>query len=148
MKVSDTSNEITAFPKLLVLLDIESATVTIDTMGCQYKISDQIVERKADYVLALKGNQGEFHDNIKLFLDTQLTKEFTGISHTKSQSMESDHGRIEQRQLWLINDIDWLRERHPQWQIQGGIAVVESLREEQGKSESDERRYYINLSFV
>ncbi|WP_340619089.1 ISAs1 family transposase, partial [Xenorhabdus entomophaga] len=63
VKVSDKSNEVTALPKLLALLDIEGATITIDAMGCQYKIADQIVENKADYVLALKGNQGELHDD-------------------------------------------------------------------------------------
>ncbi|MBC8946195.1 hypothetical protein Xind_02699 [Xenorhabdus indica] len=94
VKFSDKSNEITAIPKLLALLDIEGSTITIDAMGCQYKIADQIVENQADYVLALKGNQGEFHDDIKLFLDTQLTKGFTGISHAKTQSTEEYNERI------------------------------------------------------
>ncbi|WP_340617318.1 ISAs1 family transposase, partial [Xenorhabdus entomophaga] len=116
---------------------------TIDAMGCQYKIADQIVENKADYVLALKGNQGELHDDIKLFFDTQLANNFAGMSHAKTQRVDGDHGRIEQRQLWLVNDIHWLRERHPHWHTLGGIAVVESWREVQGKSASYERRYYI-----
>ncbi|WP_416776863.1 ISAs1 family transposase [Xenorhabdus budapestensis] len=143
VKVSDKSNEITAIPNLLALLDIEGSTVTIDAMGCQYKIADQIVGEQADYVLALKGNQGEFHEDIKYFLDTQLAKGFRGIPHAKTQGTGGDHGRIEQRQLWLVNDIHWLRERHPQWYTLGGIAVVESWREEQGKPESYARRYYI-----
>ncbi|MCB4427117.1 ISAs1 family transposase, partial [Xenorhabdus nematophila] len=143
MKVSDKSNEITALPKLLTLLDIQGSTLTIDAVGCQYKIADQIVGKGADDVLALKGNQGEFHDDIKLFLDTQLTKDFRGIVHTRTRSTEGDHGRLEQRQVWLINDVNWLKERYPQWQTLGGIAVVESWREAQGKPESYERRYYI-----
>ncbi|MCG3469210.1 ISAs1 family transposase [Xenorhabdus bovienii] len=143
VKVSDKSNEITAIPKLLALLDIGGSTITIDAMGCQYKIADQIVENQADYVLALKSNQGEFHDDIKLFLETQLANDFTGISHAKTQCTEGDHGRIEERRLWLVNDIGWLRARHPQWHTLGGIAVVESWREEQGKSARYERRYFI-----
>ncbi|WP_245737452.1 ISAs1 family transposase [Xenorhabdus japonica] len=143
MKVSDKSNEITAIPKLLALLDIAGSTITIDAMGCQHTIANQIVTDKADYVLALKGNQGEFYDDIKLFLDNQLAKDFTGVIHGTYRSTDGDHGRIEQRQLWLINDVNWLQKRHPQWHTLGGIAVVESWREEQGKTESYERRYYI-----
>ncbi len=143
VKVSDKSNEITAIPKLLALLDTSGSTVTIDAMGCQYKIADQIVESQGNYVLALKGNQCEFHDDIKLFLETQLADHFTGTAHTQTRSTEGDHGRIEQRQLWLVNDIQWLRERHPKWHTLGGIAMMESWREEQGKPESYERRYYI-----
>jgi hypothetical protein len=70
VKVSGKSNEITAIPKLLKLLDIEGATTTTDAMGCQFAIGDQIVAAKADYVLAFKGNQGEFHDDVKLFMES------------------------------------------------------------------------------
>ncbi|AYA41049.1 ISAs1 family transposase [Xenorhabdus nematophila] len=143
MTVSDKSNEITAIPKLLALLDIEGSTITIDAMGCQYAIANQIVTGKADYVLTLKGNQGEFYDDIKLFLNTQLATDFTGVSPAHYRSTDGEHGRIEQRQLWLINEVNWLQARHPQWHTLGGIAVVESWREEQGKTASYERHYYI-----
>ncbi len=69
--VDKKSNEITAIPKLLDLLDLKGCVVTIDAMGCQKKIAAKITEQKADYVLALKGNQGQFHEDVKLFLDTE-----------------------------------------------------------------------------
>ncbi len=92
--------------------------------------------------MALKGNQGEFHDDIKLFLDTQLARSFTGVKHDVSDSVDGDHGRIEQRKIWLTTDIDWLIERRPRWQSVKAIAVVESSREIQG-DKPYERRYYI-----
>jgi predicted transposase YbfD/YdcC len=142
IKVSDKSNEITAIPKLLKLIDIEDATVTTDAMGTQHKIGDQIVEEKGNYVLALKGNQGEFHEDIKLFLDTHLQDEFTKIEHDVFSHINGDHGRIETRKVWLISDVEWLIERHPRWKSIRGIAMIESWREVGGK-ETYERRYYI-----
>ncbi|PHM22693.1 hypothetical protein Xehl_03460 [Xenorhabdus ehlersii] len=143
VKVSDKSNEITAIPKLLALLDIEEATIMIDAMGCQSQIAEQIVTGQADYILALKGNQGEFYEDIKLFLDTHLATHFTGIAHDRNRCVDGDHGRIEQRQVWLVSDVNGLKERHPQWKTLGGVAVVESHREIKGKAETYERRYYI-----
>lgn len=84
-------------------------------MGCQFAIADKIVEAQADYVLALKGNQGEFHDDIKLCLETNLASEFKNMTHTVSKIVNGDHGRIEQRDVWLVSDIEWLIERHPRW---------------------------------
>ena len=142
VKVSDKSNEITAIPKLLQLLDIEGATITTDAMGCQFSIAEQIVSAKADYVLALKGNQGEFHDDIKLFMDTQLSREFSEVAHSVSKSVNGDHGRIEERNVWLSTDVEWLAKRHPRWKSIKGIVVVDSSRTVQGKT-SNEKRYYI-----
>ena len=99
IKVDEKSNEITAIPLLLDLLDIKGATITMDAMGCQFAIADKIVDLQADYVLALKGNQGEFHDDIKLFLKTHLTSQFEGLTHTVSKNTTGDHGRIEQRNI-------------------------------------------------
>ncbi|WP_340612064.1 ISAs1 family transposase [Xenorhabdus bharatensis] len=90
VKVSDKSNEITAIPNLLDLLDIEEATITIDAMGSQ--IAKQIVAGQADYVLALKSNQGEFYRDIKLFLDTHLATHFSGIAHDRNRCVDGDHG--------------------------------------------------------
>lgn len=143
VKVADKSNEITAIPALLALLDIEGATITTDAMGCQYRIGEQIVEEKADFVLALKGNQGEFHDDIKLFLDERLDKEFAGIEHSRHDSTEGEHGRIEQRSVWVTREIDWLIERHPQWRTVNAIVVVDSMRQQDHHLATRERRYYI-----
>lgn len=141
VKVDEKSNEITAIPLLLDLLDIKGATVTMDAMGCQFAIADKIVELQADYVLALKGNQGEFHDDIKLFLETNLASKFEKLSHTVSKISNGDHGRIGQRNVWLTGDIQWLIERHPRWKSIKGIAIVESTREIQGKVSHEQRLY-------
>lgn len=141
IKVDEKSNEITAIPLLLDLLDIKDSTITMDAMGCQFAIADQIVELQADYVLALKGNQGEFHDDIKLFLETHLLSEFENLSHTVSKIPHGDHGRIEQRNVWLTNDVQWLIERHPRWKSIKGIAIIDSTREVQGRVSREQRLY-------
>lgn len=143
VKVADKSNEITAIPVLLELIDIKEATVTMDAMGCQYKIDDQIVKNKGDYVLGLKGNQGELFDDVKLYLDTHLHGDFKDIPHTVYTSVNGDHGRIEERQVWLTTDVDWLVARHPRWKSIKSIAVICSTREVSGKR-SYEQRYYIS----
>jgi predicted transposase YbfD/YdcC len=95
IKVNEKSNEITAIPLLLNMLDIKGVTITMDAMGCQFAIADKVVGAQSDYVLALKGNQGEFHEDIKLFLETNLASKFKDISHTFSERVHGDHGRIE-----------------------------------------------------
>lgn len=141
-KVDDKSNEITAIPKLLALLDIKGCTVTIDAMGSQTKIADDIVDKKGNYLIGLKGNQGNLHDDVTLFLDDLTEQRISGYSVDKHIDVNGDHGRIETRTTWFTTDIQWLKERHPKWATINGIAVVESQREsnESGKTE---RRYYI-----
>jgi len=141
IKVNEKSNEITAIPLLLDLLDIKDSTITMDAMGCQFAIADKIVEAQACYVLALKGNQGEFHDDIKLFLESNLVNNFKNIVHTVSKSTNGDHGRIEQRNVWLTSDVKWLIERHPRWKSVKAIAIVDSTREIQGKISHEQRLY-------
>ena len=141
IKVNEKSNEITAIPLLIDLLDIKGATITMDAMGCQYAIADKIVDLQADYVLALKGNQGEFHNDIKLFLETNLIDEFKNTPHTVSHSVTSDHGRIEQRNVWLTSDVQWLIERHPKWKSIKSIAIVDSIRDLKGKVSREQRLY-------
>jgi len=143
VKVADKSNEITAIPILLELIDIKEATVTMDAMGCQYKIGDQIVENKGDYVLGLKGNQGELFDDVKLYLDSQLNTKFNNIAHTVYNSVNGDQGRIETREVWVTTHVEWLVTRHPRWKSIKSIAVICSTREINGKC-SYEQRYYIS----
>lgn len=142
IKVADKSNEITAIPKLLKLLDIEGSTVTTDAMGTQYKIANQIIASKGDYILALKGNQGEFHDDITFFLDAQIENQFNSIPHDVYTTVDGDHGRIETRKVWVTNEVTWFVTQHPRWSSVKGIIVIESQREIGGKT-SYERRYYI-----
>ena len=143
IKVADKSNEITAIPVLLDLIDIKEATITTDAMGCQYKIGEQIVKKEANYVLGLKGNQGEFYDDVKFYLDTQLKTKFKALPHSMHSSVDGDHGRIETREVWLTTHVDWLVERHPRWKSLKSIAVICSTREINGKT-SYEQRYYIS----
>ena len=131
-----------AVPKLLTFLDIEGATVTTDAMGTQYKIGEQIVKEKGHYLLALKGNQGEFHDDTRLFLDSHIQSDFSSVEHDVFSHINGGHGRIETRKVWLTFDVEWLIERHPRWKSIQGIAVIESTREVAGK-ETYERRYFI-----
>jgi predicted transposase YbfD/YdcC len=136
--VEGKSNEITVIPKLLDMLDIEGAVITIDAMGCQKEIAKKIIEGKADYILALKGNHSQLHEDIKLWLDTEWKKGRLEIFET----LEKDHGRIETRRYALSSQIDWL-EQKKEWAGLKTVGVVESIREI-GDKISIERRYYIN----
>ena len=136
------SNEITAIPKLLELLDLTHSVVTIDAMGCQKTIARQIVDQSGDYVLGLKGNQGTLHQRVKRLFDEALTQGWAGTRHGYHETIEKDHGRIETRRLWCTDSIDWVRNRHS-WPGLRSIVCVESQRTIQNKT-SIERRYYIS----
>src|SRR3989442_7999143 len=97
LKVEEKSNEITAIPKLLQLLDLKGAVVTIDAMGCQKEIAKTITEQGADYVLALKDNHPTLSDAVTLILNEPRDTGFTGIAHPYHQTVDGDHGRIETR---------------------------------------------------
>ena len=98
------SNEITAVPKLLKMLRLEGCIVTVDALNCQREIARQIIDQKADYALALKGNQGTLHDDVRTFLDDPETE----LSVSDS-TVDGDHGRIETRTSMVSTDISWLR---------------------------------------
>ncbi len=141
VKVAEKSNEITAIPKLLDMLAIEGAIVTIDAMGCQREIAKKILDKKADYVLALKGNQGTLRDDVELFVAEQKGRNFKDTKISRDETVDGDHGRIETRTTTVIHDVAWLRERHD-WPGLNGIVVIDSQREIKGKTEY-ETRYYI-----
>jgi predicted transposase YbfD/YdcC len=141
VKVGEKTNEITAIPKLLELLDVSGCTVTIDAMGTQKAIAKYIADQKADYILGLKGNQGNLHDDVKTYINDQLDEKMTDESHLEKLTVDADHGRHEQRKFHLFTDIDWL-EQKPDWAGLAGIGVVESTIEKNGKI-SFERRFYI-----
>jgi len=135
-------NEITAIPKLLKLLDLDGATVTIDAIGCQKKIVKQIDDQGGDYVLQVKANRGRMAKQLKLTLDEAIALEFRGMPHDFVETIDGDHGRIETRRLWCTSDIDWLPgvER---WRGIGSVAVLETVREVDGQR-TVQRRYYIS----
>jgi len=141
-KVSDKSNEITAIPKLLDLLALKGMIVSIDAMGTQKKIAKKIRQKKADYVLALKGNHSTLHDDVSLFLSSESEK--TGHSKIVDCHEEWDkgHGRIEHRICYVSDHIDWLKQR-TEWCDLKTIVMLESRRTVQGRT-TMERRYFIS----
>src|SRR3712207_6587669 len=106
LAVDGKSNEITAVPRLLAMLALKGTIVTADALNCQRAIAAQVREQGGDYVLALKGNQGTLHDDVRTFLDDPATP-LTSITHT-----DGGHSRIEQRRADVSYDGGWLQERH------------------------------------
>jgi predicted transposase YbfD/YdcC len=143
-KTQEKSNEITAIPELLKLLDLAGAVVTIDAMGTQKAIAQQIVDQGADYVLALKGNQGNLHQDVMQLFDAAFAQSFTGIEHQFHQTHDQAHGRIETRRYWVMGQTQYLTDSGL-WAGLSSIGCVESKRTVAGKT-SIERRFYI-LSF-
>ena len=134
----EKSNEITAIPDLLGLLDLRGATVSIDAMGCQREISKHIIDGGGDYILGLKGNQGTLHKDVEL-LFTHLPE---GTTIHSFEEADKGHGRIELRKCELISDIDYLNETH-HWPGLKTVACITSTRMIKDKT-STERRYYIS----
>jgi len=143
VKVDEKSNEITAIPQLLEMLEISGCIVTIDAMGCQTDIAAKIIEKEADYVLAVKGNQGNLYADIVGYFDWALEDKFKQSDYTSHQTTDGDHGRIEVRSYYATNDIEWLRNKR-EWKGIKSIAMVESERTVSGEESSVERRYYIS----
>lgn len=144
-KVHHKSNEITAIPQLLGLLELAGCIVTIDAIGCQTKIADAIVQQNADYLLAVKENQGQLYQDIQdLFAGCDEVK-FREVPHDYHKTIDKDHGRIEIRECWTLSDpefLDYLRQRDT-WK---NLQTVIMLRAERriGKKSSRETRYYIS----
>jgi predicted transposase YbfD/YdcC len=152
LKVADKSNEITAVPELLRVLELSGCIVTIDAMGCQKKIAKEIIEADADYVLALKGNQETVHAEVRSFLDAALLEQQTprrqGAKLSKAaatlaslETVEKDHGRLEIRRYYQSDQLDWFADQL-KWEGLKSVGMVESIREVDGKT-TVERRYYL-----
>ena len=142
-KVADKSNEITAIPELLDLLTVTGAVVTIDAMGCQKEIAAKIVGKGADYILALKGNQGSLRDDVDEFFIEQKERGFADAAMSRHQTLEKSHGRIETRTYSAIDATSWLTKRHGFADLKS-IVMVESIREFVGGKIERETRYYIS----
>ena len=153
LKVDEKSNEITAVPELLRVLELAGCIVTVDAMGCQKKIAKEIIEADADYVLALKGNQEKVHQEVKSFLDASLEqqkqqrpkgalvpKEAAALK--SCETVEKDHGRIETRRYYQSDYLDWFADKD-KWEGLRSVGMVESIRQIDGKS-TLERRYYLS----
>jgi predicted transposase YbfD/YdcC len=146
LAVDCKENEIVAIPKLLDLLDLREATVTIDAMGCQTEIARKIVENGGDYVLAVKDNQPALHDSLQRNLDEMILENFTDVHHGTQMTMTDDHGRSEKRQVWVTDQLDdWLdADQRARWMGLRSVAVVQATRDVPLKGVSVERRYFIS----
>lgn len=144
--IRDKENEIVAIPRLLKLIDLKEATVTIDAMGCQTAIAEAIVEEGGHYLLQVKGNQPKLQQDIAMFFrDAERpTRPHDDPAPTLSEATttDSDHGRIEQRRCVLSHDLSWVDAER--WKGLGGIAQVERIREDKRTGEtSRETALYI-----
>lgn len=137
----EKSNEITAIPKLLEMLELEGCIVTIDAMGTQTEIAEKIVERKADYILALKGNQPSLLEDVRLYMDDYICT--PGIQETRwyAYSAEKGHGRIELRSCYISEDIGWL-DKKEKWKNLNGIGLIQCEIEENG-TKTTQNHYFI-----
>ena len=136
------SNEITAIPALLQTLGLKGCIVTIDAMGCQKEIARQIVvDAKADYILALKGNQGTLHQDVRGYFDAPSAP-WKNAPHSVFEETDKGHGRIEIRKVTVTDDLGWLTQRK-EWRGLTSLVLVESTRI-LGEKETTERRYYIS----
>jgi predicted transposase YbfD/YdcC len=144
VKVNEKSNEIVAIPALLDMMMIEGAVVTIDAMGCQRAIAKQIKDKKADYIIALKGNQGTLLEDVRVFVDEQKANGYKDTRISRHETVDGDHGRVETRNYTMIHDIAWLQERHD-WPGLQGVVIVDSQRMIDGKTQRETRFYITTL---
>lgn len=140
--VEEKSNEITAIPQVLEAIEIKGQVVTIDAMGTQTEIAKKIKERRADYVLALKGNQGTLYEDVKMFLIDEKEKKKLQEKGNYLRTVEKAHGQIENREYYQTEDIKWLSQKK-NWKGLKSIGMEEKTIKKEGKEEK-EYRYYIS----
>lgn len=144
VKVDDKSNEITAIPELLRMLDLKGCLVTIDAMGCQRDIAGDILDAGADYLLALKGNQETLAEDVEQEFKHAQLQDFAHMDHQYFETLEKGHGRIEKRQYWYTHDIDGLGTLE-RWPGLAGMVMCRATRTVNGET-SFEDRYFITSS--
>lgn len=141
LSTDEKSNEITAIPKLIDMIDIEGSIVTIDAMGCQTEIANKIIEKGGDYVLGLKGNQGKLSEQVKDFFDIAEQESYKNVAAFEDISYDKGHGRIETRRCVALSASYF--ENTEAWRGIQSMVMVESTREI-GDKISREKRYYIS----
>jgi predicted transposase YbfD/YdcC len=142
VKTEEKSNEITAIPKLLELLHLHGCIVTIDAMGCQRDIVERIVEKGADYVISLKGNQETLQREVEALFVEATEESFETLPHAYTETLEKEHGRIEKRRYWTTGRLDAIRETK-KWPSLTSVGMVESQRTV-NEITSVEVRYFIS----
>lgn len=145
LTIEAKSNEITAFPLLIEMLDLKGAIVTIDAAGCQRNIAKGICNKGGDYALALKGNQGNLYDEVENFFKQAIVVELeeSGCDYYKNE--EYSRGRRELREVWTIDDIDWLPQKD-QWTGLKSLVCLKSTRTQKGVCTVESRYYISSLS--
>lgn len=140
-KTEEKSNEITAIPELIEVLDLKGATVTLDAMGCQKEIAQAIVDKGADYVLGLKGNQGTLSRRVKDFFDVAEWRNYESFSSWGHRTKERGHGRVEERRCVALACGHW--DNIEAWAGLKSVVMIESIRQ-LDENFSSEKRYYIS----
>jgi predicted transposase YbfD/YdcC len=144
VKVDEKSNEITAIPQLLEALEVAGCIVTVDAMGCQTEIAEKIIEREANYVLALKENQGNLYQDVVQLFDDLEDSQYKAYQFDYDKTVNKDHGRIEIRECWTISDREVLQHLRgfANWE---NLTTVSRIRSERriGEEQSCEDRYHI-----
>lgn len=128
LATDEKSNEITAIPRLLELITLHSAVVTIDAMGCQRDIAAKIIDGGGDYILAVRKNQPTLYEEIELLFDDAIANDFEGMGYDFDEQTDAGHGRVEVRRVWVTRDVDWLREQDL-WAGLRSVVCVELTRE-------------------
>jgi predicted transposase YbfD/YdcC len=141
VRTDEKSNEITAIPELLTLLELKGCIVTIDAMGCQKDIAEKIVDTGAGYVLALKENHPMLYDDVRVYFEAALREETFYKDVKKSSTLEKGHGRIEKRCYYLTTEIDWLPDL-PAWKGLKAIAMAHS-KVEKADGVHEQTRFFL-----
>jgi predicted transposase YbfD/YdcC len=144
VKTEDKSNEITAIPDLLDALLLKGCVITLDAMGCQKTIVENIIDRGGHYVISLKGNQGTLHDDVRFFLEAEKQKAFKKTAHGYYETIEKSHGRVETRRYWITDQIAWLDGKQA-WSGLNSIGLVESERYIKGEASFETRCFICSI---
>ncbi|BAY85171.1 transposase ISAs1 family protein [Calothrix parasitica NIES-267] len=145
-KVDSKSNEITAIPELIKVLDIAGCIVTIDAIGCQKEIVNLISQKDANYIIALKNNQKNLYKNVELLFKEAISKRNEGFSSSHYSTREFSHGREEIRNYLMLSDISNRIDPDNKWKELNSVGMVESVRTENGKTTVETRYYISNLN--
>lgn len=143
VKVPRKSNEISAIPRLLNTLYLSGVIVTIDAIGMQKTIIDQIVNAGGNYVIALKKNHKLLHNDIELFMNDTISKELN-VKHSYARTIEKNHGRIEERQCYVTQQLGWLKQRKEWKKLRSVIAVKTTITWYKTGKKSCGIRYYVS----
>ncbi len=145
VKTEEKSNEITAIPRLLQILELNGCIVTIDAMGCQKEIAQGILDRGAEYLLAVKENQGRLYQDVRDLFEGAEEASFAGVPHDYATTLNKGHGRIERRECWAISDpacLEYLSTGQ-EWPGLRSVAKVAGRRETETGTTA-QARYYIS----